>query len=367
MKIIVERDRLKGALKLVASQTKGRKIPILTHVLLDAGGSKLRIVGHALSSCSQVTIPAEVHSKGSIAIPCDGLNNIVSGLSVGAQVSIEGDEKIGKIKCGRSAYQFSLLPPADFPDVLQLIEPVDVTITAAQAKALFDQPASCISKEESRHYLKGIYLHLRDGHLCAAATDGHTLARISVDGIQPPGFEGVIIPTDACAEIVRIAGENESTLQITRDLVALSSGERLFVTKLVDGTFPDIERVIPQAHAAPITLDCKELDAALARIVAAQDTESKGDVIRLSWPDNPQAMTITLRSGTAEGNEEVECDIVGDRPAGEVGLQCHYLRQLIEVTGGDTIRLRISGPGDPIRIENPQTDSVVAVCMPCRF
>jgi DNA polymerase-3 subunit beta len=366
MKILVERDRLKDALRIVATRTKVNKIPILTHILLDAANSKLRIVGHCLDSCTQVTIPAEVDAKGSMAIPCDGLVSVVAGLAPGSQVSIEGDDKVGKVKCGRSSYRFSLLPAADFPDLLEPQDPVEITLSPVVAKAVFDQPALCISKEESRHYLKGVYLHPRDKKLAGCATDGHTLALVAIDHDDVPGFEGVIVPEDACAEIAKLAGECESRLRVSRELIAVEAGDRIFISKLIDGTFPDFSRVIPSADAVPLTFDCKELDAALSRIVAAQDAESRGDIIKLSWSDNPSTIVVTLTSGTAQGSEEIECDVVGDKPAGETGLQCHYLRRLIEVTAGETIRLRINSPGEPIRIENPQNDDIVAVCMPCR-
>lgn len=368
MKIIVERDRLRDALRVVASQAKNKIIPILSHVLLDASGSALRVVGHSLASCSQVTIPAEVSAVGSIAIPCDRLSSVVNGLPTGSQVSIDGDDKIGKVTCGRSAYQFSLLPPADFPGMLALSEPVTITLDSQQVKELFGRVEPCVCREQSRPYLEGIFLHPRGKKLAACATDGAVLALTTSD-VAAPKMPGLIVPSDSCGEFVKVAGDDEATLYISPELVAISCGDRLFVSKVIDCTFIDYERIIPPGDIASITVDAKELDAALTRLVAVIDTADKAssDKIKLSWDANPQTIIASLQSGVAQGREEIECDVIGDRSAAGVILQAHYLRSLIEVTGGKTVRLLVGENGFPVRIEDPQNDKVVAVCMPCRF
>ncbi len=364
MKFTCERDALKDALQVVVGRTKGSAaIPILSHVLIEAKGSTITLTGHDLDSCSQVTLPAEVEEAGASAVPADRLSSLIGGLNKGSQVVLTTDDKLAKVRAGRSAYQFGVMPPQDFPDVLTPKDPVTLTLSGVDVGRLFKTPAPCISTEQSRIYLNGIYLHVRDKHLTACATNGHMLLRVAVD-VTPPAFEGVIVPDKSCAEFARIAGDSDATLEISKNLIAIQAGERRFVTKLIDATFPDYERVIPQATSPGMTLESAVFDGALARLLAARDPE-KFPAVKLSWSKEVEHLSASLQSDFGRGDEQVECDSA-ERDAGEVGCNGEYMRGLIDAMGGERIKLFIDDPGSPIRIENPDDAGLVAVCMPCR-
>lgn len=364
MKITCERDALKDAMHVVVGRTKGSAaIPILSHVLIEANGSAVTLTGHDLDSCSQVTLPAEVEEAGASAVPADRLSSLIGGLNKGSQVVLTTDDKLAKVRAGRSAYQFGVMPPQDFPPVLTPKDPVTLTLSAVHVARLFKTPAPCISNEQSRVYLNGIYLHVRDKRLTACATNGHTLLRVSLD-VFPPTFEGVIVPDKSCAEFARITDDCDVTLEISKNLIAIQAGDRRFVTKLIDATFPDYERVIPQASAPGMTLESTSLDAALARLLAARDPE-KFPAVKLSWSGQVEHLSASLETTFGRGDEQVDCDSA-DRDAGEVGCNGEYMRALIGAMGGERIKLFVDDPGSPIRIENPDDADLVAVCMPCR-
>lgn len=366
MKFLVERDTLRDAFAGVIGRAKGHgvhTIPILTHVLIEAEGQRVRLTGHDLDSCSQASLAGEVSAPGSIAIPADRLTRLVSGFPDGSNVAVDADSRTANIRCGRSTYQFQLLSPDDFPSPLAPNDPVKFTLSAEVIRRLFKMPACSILTEASRPHLSGIYIHKAGKKLSACATNGHTLVRVLTD-VEPPNFGGVIVPGAACDEIVRLTGDGEVSLEISQSLIAAQSGERRFVSKLIDGTFPDYGRVIPQAQSPLIAFDVAEFNAALARLVNAGDPKF-ARAVKLSWNGDVESVTASVRSDIGSGSEQVDCDCPGRDP-GEVGANVEYLRELVDALGGKRVRFFIDGPGDPIRIENPDDAGVVAVCMPMR-
>lgn len=366
MKVIVERNALKDALQVVVARTKNRlDIPILEHVLVETDGDSIRLTGHDTQSCSQVSIPAEIERTGATALPGDHFAKLVSGFSEGAQVSIDANEKMAKIKAGRSSYQLQVLPAADFPEPLAPQDPTTLDLTAKHLLRLFKVPDAAISTEESRFYLCGIFLHVHNKRVAAAATNGHILIHAITDVASGP-FTGIIVPDKACQEIVRLIGDaKQAGIEFSEALLAINVGGRRYVTKLINGTFPDYQRVIPQATAPIITVTTAEIDAALGRLAAACDRD-KTPTAKLSWDDDVECLRASLRSDVANaGAEEIDCDSPG-KQAGEIGAQIDYLRNVIAATGGKQARLYIDDPGSPIRIENPDDPDVVGVVMPCR-
>lgn len=364
MKFLCERDKLQDALGHVTGHTKGQRVmPILAHVLIEADDSALSVTGHDLVSCSSVTVAAEVEAPGAVAVPADRLARLVAGLSSGGQVSVSCDGQAATVKAGRSLYQFSVMPSEDFPAALQSTDPVTFSVPAEDIRKLFKTPSNCINQTQDRIYLNGIYLHVRKSKLAGCATNGHTLL-LATTNIKPPAFDGVIVPDEACDEIVRLVGDAAATVEVSRQVIAVSANGRRFASKLIDGTFPDYQRVIPQRTAPRMVVETDQLDEALARLFAAHDAETSRGV-RLTWDRNPSAIVAKVRSQVAEGSDEIECDSQ-ERDAGEVGCNIDYLRDLLGALGGERATIYIAGPGDPIRVENPDDDSVVAVLMPMR-
>lgn len=364
MKITCERDALNGALAVVAGKIKASAdIPILHHVLMEADGQQLKLTGHNLECCAISTVPAEVDEAGAVAIPADRLARMIAGVVTGAQVTITTDDKTAKVKAGRSVYQFALLPAVDFPAVLQPINPVSFMLSAKEVDTLFKVPAPCICSEETRFYLRGICLQHRKSLLVACATDGHRLLETQVK-VETAAFENIIVPEFACAAIARLTRDGDVTIEISKDLIAITVGDNRFVSKLIAATFPDYSRVIPPP-APTITVDCAALDAALSRLLAACDPE-KTKAVKLSWGDNPESITASLTSDVAFGQDEIECDSF-DIKAGQIGAQVEFLRSLIDAADSNTIRMHMTDPGTPIRIEVPNREGFVAVCMPYRL
>ncbi|WP_157699730.1 DNA polymerase III subunit beta [Pseudorhodoplanes sinuspersici] len=348
----------------VIGRTKhGKSVPILAHILLNAEGQKLRLTGNDLQACSIVEMPCEVSEPGAFTIPGDRLNKLVSGLPTGGQIKIEADDKSAKVRAGRSIYTFAGLPAADFPPAFELRDAQEITLTGKQLQRLLKIPAPAISQEQSRPHICGLFLHHEKGRILACATDGHTLIRTSVE-VDIPRFDGIIIPDEACSEIVRLAGDGDVTLRVSSTLIEAESGKRRFVSKIVDATFPDYLPVIPQSAPVPFTVEVSDIDEAITRLAAAGEAE-RAATIRISWERDSDRILISRRTEFGEGNEEIACDCTG-RDAGEIAFQSGYVRRLIEASGGKIARLHFDGPGDPARITSPDDADFVSVIMPCR-
>lgn len=366
MKFLCERDALKEGMAAIIGRTKhGKNIPILGHVLIEAAGRTIKLTGNDLDSCGVVEVPAEVSRPGSYTLNAARLNSLIGGLPSGGQITLELPDgaTVAKVKAGRSVYSFSGLPATDFPDAFTVRDPVEFTLTAEQVKRLFKVPAPSILRDgaASRPYIAGIYLHQDKGRILACATNEHTLIRTSVQHDAAP-FIGVIVPDAACDEIVRMAGDGEITVRVSTSLIEIERDKRRFVSKLIDGTFPDYGMAIPQSSPPAFVVDTKEMDAAISRLMAIGD----GGGVKIAWDASVEALSLQRSGDFGEGNETISCDCAGRQSPGAIIFQPEYVRYLIEAAGGETASLYIDGPGDPARIGNRNDPDFVSVIMPRR-
>lgn len=366
MKVLASRESMNAALAKVIGRTKGHKIPILSHVLVRAAGTHhLEFVGHDMTACASVRIQAEVDLAGAAALPADRLRTLIGGFDKGSQVSIAMDGDRAVVRSGKARYHLPSLPAADFPELMTLDDPVRVTLSGTAIGRIFDLVAPFVSPEETRHYLGGINLqhHKKDGIL-ACATDGHTLLKVAIPAECQP-FTSIIVGKAVIGDVAAFAAYEEAEIEITDTLFAISSNDHRFVTRLVDGTFPDYERVIPERAGVPLVVSVKECDAALARLLAARDADAGSPAVWVRWAPRDEGLTFAIKTAFATGEEVVGCEI-GDRDAGEVGLALDYLRRLLAAMGSNKARIYSPNPGDPVRFENPDDPLVVGVLMPRR-
>src|SRR5580704_16989129 len=276
MKITVERSELLKSLGHVHRVVERRNtIPILANVLLRADHSKLSLKATDLDVEVTDTIAAEVGPSGSTTVPAHMFFDIVRKLPEGAQIVLEssGERAALAIRAGRSRFTLQTLPESDFPD----LAPGEMThrfkLPAADIKRLIDKTQFAISTEETRYYLNGIYLHAagtaQAPTLRGVATDGHRLAQI--DLVMPKGaagMPGVIVPRKTVGEVQRLMDDNEAeiSIELSQGKIRFTIGNVVLTSKLIDGTFPDYGRVIPQNNDKELIVDKKDFEAAVDRV-----------------------------------------------------------------------------------------------------
>src|SRR5260221_775961 len=269
MKATIERATLLKSLGHVQSVVERRNtIPILSNVLIEAReDGSLRLMATDLDLQVDETVQANVSQAGATPISAHTFFDIVRKLPEGSKVELTAAEAKMQVVAGRARFNLSTLPRDDFPVIAEGELPTRFELPAGTLREIIEKTRFAISSEETRYYLMGIFFHVVDDQMRAAATDGHRLARITVP--RPDGAEGmpdVIVPRKAVQEIYRLLEELEGTVEISLSptKIRFGLGSAILTSKLIDGTLPDHNRVIPTANIKLLKLDPKILSTGQA-------------------------------------------------------------------------------------------------------
>src|SRR5881275_3060458 len=327
MKATIERAVLLKSLGHVQSVVERRNtIPILSNVLIEAReDGSIRLMATDLDLQVDESVPANVAQPGATTISAHTFFDIVRKLPEGSQVELAAAE--GK---------------------MQVIE-----------KTRF-----AISSEETRYYLMGIFLHVVDEQLRAAATDGHRLARVTIP--RPDGAEGmpdVIVPRKCVQELYRLVEELEGTVEISLSptKVRFGLGSAVLTSKLIDGTFPDYNRVIPTGNDKLLKLDPKSFSAGVDRVstIASEKTRA----VKISLDRDKVTLSVTSpENGLA--TEELAADYGADGL--EIGFNARYLLDILGEIDGDTVEVHLADAAAPTLLRENDKSNALYVLMPMR-
>jgi DNA polymerase-3 subunit beta len=373
MKLAIERAALLKSLAHVQSVVERRTtIPILSNVKLEAEGGGLALTATDMDLSVVEQAEAEVARPGATTAPAHTLYDVVRKLPDGSRVSLERAESGAEItlRAGRSTFDLPCLPAADFPAMSD--EGLDhrFAIPAGELRRLIDRTRFAISTEETRYYLNGIFLHgIEEGAascLRSVATDGHRLAR--VETALPEGAEGmppVIVPRKTVGEVRKLIDELESgqTVEIALSTarIRFQVGAAVLRSRLIDGTFPDYQRVIPSGNDKILLAPTKLLSEAVDR-VATIATE-KGRAIKLSVGQG----RLTLSAISPEAGRAVEeLDVTYASDPLEIGFNARYILDMSSQIEGDEVELAMADAGSPTLVRDPKDSSTLYVLMPMR-
>jgi DNA polymerase-3 subunit beta len=370
MKFTIERAALLKSLGHVQSVVERRNtIPILSNVRIEAGEGRLSLNATDMDLDIVDQITADVSQPGATTAPALTLYEIVRKLPEGSQVEFESDgEGQLTIKSGRSRFTLTCLPTDDFPVMTGGEMGHTFSLPAAEIRGLVDRTRFAISTEETRYYLNGIYLHAaeRDGAkvLRAVATDGHRLA--SVEGPLPAsaeGMPGVIVPRKAVGELRKLIEDSvdEVAVELSETKIRFTFDGVILTSKLIDGTFPDYERVIPAGNDKEMIVNCKTFAEAVDRVSAISSEKSRA--IKLALSDGMLVLSASSpESGTA--TEELEVDYQGE--AMEIGFNSRYLLDITHQIEGDNALFTLADAASPTILSETDDTSALYVLMPMR-
>lgn len=371
MKATIERATLLKCLSHVQSVVERRNtIPILSNVLIEAApDGSVRVMATDLDLQVVETMPAAaVETPGAITVSAHLLFDIARKLPDGSQVSLETGEGRMAVKAGRSRFSLPTLPRDDFPVIVEGDLPTSFELPAATLAQMIDRTRFAISTEETRYYLNGIFLHVTDEDLKAAATDGHRLARFTIK--RPDGADGmpdVIVPRKCVAELRKLLEESLDT-NVLVDLSASKvrftlGGENgvVLTSKLIDGTFPDYSRVIPTGNDKLLKLDPKSFYEGVDRVATIATEKTRA--VKMALDQDKVTLSVTSPdNGTAA--EEVPADYSA---AGfEIGFNANYLKDILGQIDGDTVELHLADAGAPTLIRQDDKSPALYVLMPMR-
>jgi DNA polymerase-3 subunit beta len=366
MKATIERAVLLKSLGHVQSVVERRNtIPILSNVLLEAReDGSIRLMATDLDLQVDETIPANVAQPGATTVSAHTFFDIVRKLPEGSQVELTAAEGKMQVIAGRSRFNLSTLPRDDFPVIAEGDLPTRFELPAATLRQIIEKTRFAISSEETRYYLMGIFLHVVDDQLRAAATDGHRLARVTV--ARPDGAEGmpdVIVPRKAVQELYRLLEELEGTVEISLSptKIRFGLGSAILTSKLIDGTFPDYNRVIPTANDKLLKLDPKSFSAGVDRVstIASEKTRA----VKMSVDRDKVTLSVTSpENGVA--TEEVPADYGADGL--EIGFNAKYLLDILGEIDGDIVEVHLADAAAPTLLRENDKSNALYVLMPMR-
>jgi DNA polymerase-3 subunit beta len=373
MKFKADRATLMKALAHIQSVAEKRNtIPILANVKIEAADGKLHFTATDMEIAVVEDVAASVSRAGATTVPAATLYEIVRKLPDGAELEFETSGESGQLKLRAGRYSTSLvaLPVDDFPSMTAGSLPYRFRISSQALRGLIDRTRFAISTDETRYYLNGIYLHAAEGAvgrvLRAVATDGHRLARVEEPVPEgADGMPGVIVPRKTVAELRKLldeeSGEIEVGLSDTR--IQFGVGPVTLTSKLIDGTFPEYERVIPRDNDKVLRVGKKDFSDAVARVAAISSERSRP--VKMSLTQD--LLTLSANSpeqGTA--SEELDADRVkyASDPL-EIGFQARYLNDITDQIESQ-VEFHFSDGAAPTIVRDADNGNALYVLMPMR-
>lgn len=373
MKFTADRAVLLKALAHVQSVVERRNtIPILANVLLDAkkdGALSLTATDMEIAIVEDVP-GVTVTRAGRTTAPAATLYEIVRKLPEGARIEFDhggGDGPLA-LRAGRFATSLMVLPVEDFPSMTEGKLPTKFSIEAGAMRGLVDQTRFAISTEETRYYLNGIYLHAADAEgttmLRAVATDGHRLARVQVDLPEgAKGMPGVIIPRKTVGELRKLIDETQDQIEVALSdtKIRFKFGTVQLTSKLIDGTFPEYDRVIPKGNDKVLKVPKKDFADAVQRVAAISTERSRPVKISVA-----KGSLLLSANSPEQGQAQEELEGVSyDSSPLEIGFQARYLADITDQIG-ETVKFSFSDGSAPTVVQDDAKPEALYVLMPMR-
>ena len=371
MKISIERGDLLKALAQAQSVVERRNtIPILANVLIEAEGDEVHFRATDLDIEVVDRAPAQVERAGATTVSAVMLHEIVRKLPDGALVTLTDDGASGRltVEAGRSNFSLATLPKEDFPVMASSEYDTNFSAPAPVLRRLFDKSKFAISTEETRYYLNGVYMHVATGAdgqvLRCVATDGHRLARI--DAPLPEGADGmagVIVPRKTVAELRKLLDDDDGVIavSVSETKVRFATPDITLTSKVIDGTFPDYTRVIPQGNSRKMEVDAAEFARAVDRVATVSSERSRA--VKLSLDED--RLILSVNSPDSGAAEEELGVAYGDEPL-EIGFNAKYLLEIAGQVDRENAVFLFNSSGDPTLMREGNDESAVYVVMPMR-
>jgi DNA polymerase-3 subunit beta len=367
MKFVIARDALLKPLNLVAGVVERRQtLPILANVLLVLDGEWLSLTGTDL----EVELVGRVKldkagDSGDITVPARKLVDICKSLPDGCDIEFTVSDGKVVVRSGRSRFTLSSLPARDFPNVEDSIGTHKISLLQGQLRRLIDRTAFAMAQQDVRYYLNGMLWELQPNMLRVVATDGHRLAMCTLESDFPVEEEKqVILPRKGVIELARLLQDDaaEVTLVIGNNHIRATTEDFTFTSKLVDGKFPDYDRVLPRNPDKMVYGSRQELRQAFARTAILSNEKYHGVRLMLS-SHNLQILANNPEQEEAE--EVVSVEYEGDSL--EIGFNVSYLLDVLGVLTGEKVRISLSDPASSALVEESDGGDSLYVVMPMRL
>lgn len=371
MKFVIERAILLKTLSHIQSIVEKRNtIPVLSNVRIEAMGDGISFKATDMDTEITEIVDAKISETGATTAPAHMLYDIVRKLSDGSEVELTFPDDKGQltIASGRSKFALSTIGVEDFPVISGDKLPVNFSMPREELKDVIDRTQFAVSTEETRYYLNGLYIHAKNEGaakvLRIVATDGHRLA--CVESPLPEGAEkimGVIIPRKTISEVRKLLDDTKAeniSVELSDNKVRFTLEEVILTSKLIDGTYPDYERVIPTNTNKLLEVQVKELANAVDRVsVVAERTRAIKMIAE-------EGKVIVTTASPDLGSALEEIDAKYDNESLEIGYNFRYLLDILSEIKGESVQISFSDASSPSVIHDTSDSSAIYVLMPMR-
>ena len=349
-------------------------LPILSNIILKAKDNELTLSSTNLDIYCADKIKAEISIAGEISVSAVTFFEIVKRLPSGSEVvmTMEDGENEIILKCGRSKFNLSTLKTDDFPIISDNDLSTNFVLSADELIRIIDKTKFAVSNEETRYYLNGIFLHKADRNsiqfLRAVATDGHRLAQYDIP--LPQGAEditGIIIPKKTIFELRKVLDDanGDVSISLNENKIKFTFNDLKIISKVIDGTFPDYTKVIPQNNNKNFKTNNNELKNAIDRVSAvAANEESKSKAIKLSLEDNKLNLSVESQS-KGSANEIIDISYDGDKV--DIGFNSKYIIDICNEVDGEEVDISLLDSVSPAIILDKTDENLFFVLMPMRI
>ncbi|CAG0933855.1 MAG: Beta sliding clamp [Rhodocyclaceae bacterium] len=362
-----QRDNILTPLQSVCGIVEKRHtLPILSNVLIEKSGDQLTLLATDIEiQIKTHTGGAEGAEKTAVTVGARKLQDILRSLPDSAEVSLELSDKRMQVRAGKSRFNLQTLPAEDYPRMAQAgSEQTGLQLTQKQFKRLIGLVQYAMAQQDIRYYLNGLLLVVTGNEIRVVATDGHRLAYASEQLGESKQRAEVILPRKTVLELSRLLADNDEALDIrlAPNQATFRFGDIELVSKMIDGKFPDYERVIPQNHTKVITLPRTVLLQSLHRAAILTNEKFRGVRLVLA----PGSLKIISSNADQEEAQE-ELEISYDAEALDIGFNVTYLLDVLNNVTNDDVELRLADANSSALITLPGNERFKYVVMPMRI
>ncbi len=367
MKVICGKEELLRGTQIVQTVVSPRStLPILSNFLFETQGQQLKLSSTDLEVGVSCFIKGEIVKEGSVTIPAKRFGDIIRELPSVGSIEIKSDDSNQiDIKCGKSHFMLMGLPKSDYPVLPEFPEEKTFTIAKDVLRAMLRRVSFAVSADETRYVLNGVYLIAEEGILKLVATDGRRLAFISCEGIDKKIKHRAIIPTKAVNEVQRILSADEKTenvkIGVTDNQIAFQIGSITILSRLIEGTFPNYEQVIPKKNDMQIKINVKEVLTAVRQMALL--TSDKAATVKFNFAKS--ALRISA-SAQGLGSGEVEIDISHAGPSIEIAFNPVFLIDVLKNIDEESVLFELTNALNPALLRPVNDTNYICVVMPMR-
>ena len=366
MKFIVSKDELQEKLSNIQNIVEKRNtMPILSHFLLDAGKGGSSITATDLETALREPLSVKVEKDGKICIPARKMFEIVREIE-GDLVCESVDEQWLKIKAGASSFRLACLSAKEFPAWPGMQDMEEIVIPSKTLAELIEKTVYSAGDSDTRYTLNGLLFHVtQEGRISAVGTDGHRLATLT----RP--FEGklseekkMIVPKKAAAELRKVLDKADGDIRMTlsKNHVLFTIGDIQFLARLIEGTYPNYEQVIPVSNDKRVVISREAFSRALRRVsLMAKD---KTNAVKMDLDENKITVTSS-NPDIGEATDEIAVEYAGEKLA--LGLNARYFLDIIDAMSSENVMLDMQGALHPVLIREEKDPDYRCVIMPMRI